>query len=105
MNVELWLRKSRILEDSVRPLTEVQGYIIDSCLARGDIEGAKRFIQDWNTTELRPKRDVSKWTPGIHYYALDKKFVSLELAIDHLKARGFEFGELRERFQYRENGG
>lgn len=105
MNVERWLQKSRILEASVRPLTEIQGYMIDSCLNRGDIEGAKRFIQDWNATKVKPKRDVSKWTPGDHYYALDQKFVTLEAAIEHLKAKGYEFGELRERFQYRENGG
>lgn len=103
--VERVLLKSRIVSKSVRPLTMTEGYLIDSCLNRGDIEQAEKFIRDWNSTLAKPKRCISKWIPGNHYYALSEKFNSLEDAINHLKINGFEYDGLQERFQYRENGG
>lgn len=103
--VELHIAKSRIVSESNAPLSEVQSYIIDSCLNRGDEAAAKVFINDWNQSRSRPIRDVSKWIPGEHFYALDKKFSSLDEAIGYLGENGFSFGTLRERFQYRESGG
>lgn len=107
--VERRLLKAKILEHSTGPLTEVQGYIIDSCIARGDLEQARKNIGYWNDERARvprPKRGISKWIPGDHFYALGEKFRTLELAIEHLESEGFAFdGIVRERFQYRENGG
>lgn len=107
--VEHYIKKTKILEVSTGPLTEVQGYIIDSCLAREDFEQARKNIQYWNEERARPTRSklsVSKWTPGDHFYVLGEKFSSLERAIKHLESNGYEFdGNVRERFQYRENGG
>lgn len=105
MNVELWMAKSKVLENSNGPLSEVQGYIIDSCLARGDFDKAHQLIKDWNSRSTRPVNYVSKWIPGNHFYALNAKFDAIEDAISHLEAAGYRYGGLRERFQYRENGG
>lgn len=106
---ELSMLKRRLLEEEESgPLSEVQGYIIDSCLNRGDRDKARQMIRDWNAQRLklsRPKLHVSKWVPGDHYYALSKKFNTLEAAIQHLEENGYQFDGLRQRFQYRENGG
>lgn len=102
------LRRERLVEKSTGPLTEIQSMILDSCLARGDIEQAEKDIADWNTQRVAASRRteyVSKWVPGDHYYALDQKFDTLAKAKAHLKRRGYAYGGLRERFQYRSSGG
>lgn len=102
------VEKNVILRRSTGYLTEVQSAIIDSCLARGDREKAEQLIQDWNNERdgKRPTADISKWLPGDHYYALDKKFRTLGDAESYLQSRGYRFsGKIRERFEYRESGG
>lgn len=106
---ERYMERQRIVDGSTDTLTEIQGMILTSCLARGDTDGAKRHIQDWNAKRARGKSagiDISKWTPGEHFYALDKKFLKLDDAISYLRERGKRFsGHVQERFAYRENGG
>jgi len=105
--VERYLERQRFVDKSDGPLTECQGYLLTSAFARGDRETAWKFIADWNAERdrLRPKRSVSKWIPGIHFYAVDEKFDTLEEAIEHLQSKGYAYDGLRERHQYRENGG
>lgn len=40
-------------------------------------------------------RYVSKFNPGAHFYALRKKFHSLEAARRHLEERGYRYGGLK----------
>lgn len=106
--VERRIQMSRLLEDSTGPLTDVQYWILKTHLDNGDEAEAKKFIQDWNATRDRktPEADISKWLPGAHFYALDRKFATLDEATGYLKERGFRFsGNVRERFAYRESGG
>lgn len=104
--VEKTLQMQRLMKDSTGPLTEVQGWIIKAHLDNGDEAGAKELIQDWNAQRDRKLADVSKWLPGDHYYALDKKFDTLDGATRYLESKGFKFsGCVRERFMYRESGG
>lgn len=104
--VERAIEKSRIVSQSTGYLTEVQSFIIDSCLARRDLDTARQHIIDWNRQRDSKESDISKWTPGDHFYALDKKFSTLGEAIDYLRIKGFRFsGNIRERYAYRESGG
>lgn len=105
--VERYIKRRRFIDKSNGSLTETQGYLLTSALARGDDEAAWKFISDWNAERdrLRPKHSVSKWIPGVHYYALAEKFDTLEEAIEYLQSKGYAYGGLRERYQYREDGG
>lgn len=84
--------KRALVEKTPRPLTEVQSYILDSCLQRDDLATAKQFLTDWTTpAPEKPGAYVSKWVPGSHYYALDTKFATLEQAREHLERNGHTY--------------
>jgi hypothetical protein len=79
------------------PLTEVQRYIILSCLARGDETEAMELLIDWMPNRYRC---IYKWIPGNHYYALNEKFNTLQEAKDHLRNFGYQFKCLIEQRIY-----
>lgn len=98
--------KEYIVSLSRGPLTETQSYIIDSCLARMDLGKAEQLVRDWDVAAGRnEKRHVSRWVPGTHYYALEKKFGTLGEAIAHLVESGYRYAGTRTRWEYRESGG
>lgn len=78
--------------------------ILVSCMARGYHEwpAVAQFLRDWCAQDRRPSREVTKFVPGDHYYALDQKFNSLSSAIDHLQASGYRYSGLREKHVYTE---
>lgn len=88
--------------------TEVQGYIIDSCLARFDEATAERLIRDWTEEKFKvkakPTAYVSKFQPGSHYYALDQKFDSEFAAREHLQRNGYECLGLNVKYVYTRQG-
>lgn len=88
--------------------TEVQGYIIDSCLARFDEETAEELLNDWNkekfVKKIKPGQYVHKFQPGSHYYALDEKFDTELAAREHLKRNGYECLGLNVKYVYTRQG-
>lgn len=91
---EVWRKvlKLALVEKAKRPLTEVQSFLLDSALYRGDMARAKEMIADWATPMSgNPGAYISKWIPGIHFYALDKKFATLEEAREHLERNGYTY--------------
>jgi len=69
-------------------LTNVQEYIIDSCLMRLDRTKAEKLLRDWQ--QAKPVDWIYKWSPGTHYYALDDKFSTESEARNHLSSKGYE---------------
>lgn len=88
------------------PLTEVQGYIIDSCLARFDERTAEVLLNDWKAAKAtrRPSEYVHKFQPGTHYYALDEKFDTEMAAREHLKRKGYDCLGLNVKYVYTRQG-
>lgn len=82
-----------LAEKSAEHLTSMQSHILNSCLMRGDLNAAEQFVLDWNQTKTK-KMHVSKWFPGRHYYALDKKFNTLGEAIEYLRKNGYAYSGL-----------
>lgn len=89
--IEKVLFKERLIQKAEYQLSEVQGYLLDSCIARGDIQAARHFVQDWTPETLRSPAYVSKWQPGTHYYALDSKFATLDEAMRHIERSGYRY--------------
>lgn len=84
--------------------TEVQGYIIKSCLARYDEAGAEELLRDWCGMRVRPAEYVHRFQPGSHYYALDEKFATELAAREHLRKNGYECLGVNVKYVYQRQG-
>lgn len=88
--LNLWWT-SRVLREYC---TEVQRMLVESALRRGDVERADQMLVDWHVAESRHVV-ISKWDPGSHYYVLDNKYDTRELAEARGRALGFTSFTLR----------
>lgn len=84
--------------------TEVQGYIIQSCLARYDEAQAESLLHDWCGMRVKPAEYVHKFQPGSHYYALDEKFATEFAAREHLRKSGCECLGVNVKYVYARQG-
>jgi hypothetical protein len=87
--------------------SEVQRYIIESCLTRYDEKEAEILIRDWNvpqTPKQRPKEWIHKWQPGDHYHVLDMKFDTEREARDYLDKNGYDCLGVDVRYVYTRQG-
>lgn len=84
--------------------TEVQGYIIQSCLARYDEAGAEELLRDWCGMRVKPAEYVHKYRPGSHYYALDEKFDTEFQAREHLRKNGYKCLGVNVKYVYQRQG-
>lgn len=75
--------------------TEVQWYVFRNALARDGIEAAEQLLFDWQM-KAQKTAWVTKWVPGDHFYAQDKKFDRYEQAVAHLESLGFKVLGLKE---------
>jgi hypothetical protein len=84
--------------------TQVQSYIIRSCLARYDEAGAEELLRDWCRMRVKPAEYVHKFQPGSHYYALDEKFATEFAAREHLRKNGYECLGVNTKYVYARQG-
>lgn len=84
--------------------TEIQGYIIQSCLARYDEAEAEELLRDWCGMRVKPAECIHKFQPGSHYYALDEKFVTEFAAREHLRKNGYECLGVNMKYVYARQG-
>jgi len=70
-------------------LTDVQQWMCESALARGDRRQAWAYLREWRAISSRTVR-ISKFDPGDHFYVLDVKFNSYEEAHAHAEDQGYE---------------
>lgn len=83
---------------------EVRYWLVYSALARGDTDAARGFVQDWSKYRARPSEFVSKFNPGDHYHAMDRKFDTLNEAIEYLRRIGRAYAGLKEVHVYAKEG-
>ena len=76
-------------EDHPGYFPEVIRMLVESALARNDVETAEMFVRDYQAKERMPMTQVSKFVPGSHFYVFDTKFDTLEEAQRHAKSRGY----------------
>jgi len=80
-----------------RPYNHVAQLCVESALARGDQKSAETLVVD-NQPRCNVKQ-ISRFVPGRHYYALDRKFLTYDLAVTYLRDRGYTVHP--EVFEYR----
>lgn len=78
-------------------LDEVQRGIVRAHLGNDDEEGAMKMLLDWGRfreappePKIEPTCEISKFSPGDHYYTLGEKFNSRAEAEAHAKAKGYK---------------
>lgn len=106
-NNVMWRIELNLFNENVIPfsqLTEIQQYIIQSCLARNDKESALQYIKDWKESYKLKGSFIYKWIPGSHYYCLDKKFNTIEEAKKHLEDNFILFYGLQYKYIYNSQG-
>lgn len=84
--------------------TEVQGYIIKSCLARYDEAQAEQLLRDWCGARKQPAAYIHKFQPGSHYHALDEKFDTESEARQHLEKNGYKCLGVNVKYVYMRQG-
>lgn len=84
--------------------TEVQGYIIDSCLARYDEAQAEQLLRDWCGARKRPAEYIHRFQPGSHYHVLDEKFDTENEAREHLRKLGYDCLGVNVKYVYTRQG-
>ena len=89
-------------EDIHPHITEVQRYMVESALARGDEERALKHLQDMPRS--KPRCRVSKFIPGEHYHVLDRKFDTYTAALGYAEQQGYVVEGLYERHVYTRDG-
>jgi hypothetical protein len=62
-------------------------YLVDAALAEEDEPRAEMFVRDWGFSR---GVQISKYVPGTHFYALDRKFGSLSEARAFVRQQGLE---------------
>jgi hypothetical protein len=74
-------------------LTEVEYYLIRSCLARDDEKAAISFLLDWGkyrvATDEERTCEICSFVPGTHFYVLGEKFNSEREAREYAKSKDF----------------
>lgn len=70
-------------------LPEIVRELVLSALARGDEKTAEMFIRDNLGKNQKPTVQISKFSPGEHFYVFREKFDSREAAEHHARAKGY----------------
>jgi hypothetical protein len=72
-----------------RRLSEVQRHILSSYACQ-DRKWRDGLLKDWGLLDTDKEAFVTKYVPGTHYYALDKKFLTFIQASEYLKEHGYK---------------
>jgi len=70
-------------------LPEVQRYMVESALARGDERRAEIHVSDYLSESKKPPVQIEKFSPGEHFYVFREKFTSLAEAESHARRNGY----------------
>ena len=73
-------------------LSEVQRYILASYPCQSSRKHREQMLIDWGLMidKKKEKAYISKYVPGIHFYALDEKFLTYSQALEHLEKNGYK---------------
>lgn len=85
----------RLIRPNEKLDSEVMFWMLYSAANRHDRQACMTYLRDWDIGK-RFRKKVTKFRPGIHWHALDKKFSTYNAAVQYIKSCGYDVDGVEE---------